>query len=196
MSLHTNISSLLGDAKDKKTEVYLTGDNCDITFTSRILDYNDKLIMLKNTVAAEYIKSFVQSKAYSINLGLVLLKSDHIESNGSDICFPISEKTEIDETRQEKRIVASPDEDLHCKIKNPFDNQTSIKRSILDYSNQGMSIVMIEGSKLFETGVFIPEIAITRNGKTEKQVQGKVVYKKKLLNSKGRLRSQVGIQFI
>jgi hypothetical protein len=196
MSIGPSIASALQEARKNKTRVYISGSSCPVTFTTFILSYNNDIIYLENTVLPAYISQFVASEQFSINLGMLQLKTDKIVSNGQDIGFPLTHKTTIEETRSEARLLVKSDDDLICLINNPFDKVTQLRKRILDLSSQGVSLTMIFGSRLFETGMVLPEITIVKNGKTDQQRSGKVVYNRKLVNEKGQIRTQVGIHFI
>ena len=195
MTLDENKLKLIKDSYIHKEPIFFTSSGLDITFQSHVIEFNDKYIIIKNTVKPQYIRNFVQSDKFNIRIQMVLFESSTIETDGVDIKFPLSNAIVIEDIRQSVRVSFRDRDNVYCQIKNPFDNETIITKSIMDLSESGMSLCTDFSSKLFESGVHFNNLTLFVHGHEYENQTGEVVYKRKFMDTNGKIRLQVGIKF-
>jgi hypothetical protein len=130
-----------------------------------------------------------------IQVQMIRFQADRIDSDGQHIVFPLKAMSVIEETRQSERFPFTAEERVICELLNPFDGETRIFKNVMDMSATGLSMRTRFESRLFSPGTVIPEIKVLIDGKLYTSVSGTIVYNRKLLTHKGRLRLQVGVKF-
>jgi len=194
MALDRKTRAVLDNAQAEKTPVYLSGSALDMTFESRIIRCEDTLVLLENGILSPYIRAFLASSSFSLQCSMIRFISERIESDGVHVVFPISAKTLIDETRQSERFPFAAEERVVCDLLNPFDGETRLKKAVMDMSAEGLSLRTNYDSKLFDPGTVFTDMRVLIDGKPYTQTAGRVVYKRKLLDLKGKLKLQIGFQ--
>ena len=130
-----------------------------------------------------------------IQVQMIRFQADRIDTDGQLIVFPLKAMSVIEETRQSERFPFTAEERVVCELLNPFDGETRIFKNVMDMSATGLSMRTRFESKLFAPGTSIPEIKVLIDGKPYSAVSGTIVYNRKLMTHKGRIRLQVGIKF-
>ena len=87
------------------------------------------------------------------------------------------------------------DERVIVEILNPFDGETRISKSVMDMSATGLSLRTTFESQLFRPDTYLPTMRVLVDGELYKKGSGRVVYRRKLMDLNGQIRSQVGIKF-
>lgn len=186
---------LLIEACREKRPVLLLGDGLPITFQTYVLAVTEEKLLVENRIRPKFINKFASSKSFGLQVRMVRFQSDHIGSDGEHMVFPLKETTVIEETRQAERFAFSADERVVSEILNPFDGETRLTKSVMDMSATGLSLRTTFESKLFEADTYLPSIRVLIDGELYKQGPGRVVYRRKLMDLTGHLRTQVGIKF-
>lgn len=185
----------LREALDNKFPVLLSGNGIAISFQTLLLDVKSDQVELENRVRPAYIRRFMSSSQYTLQVGMVRFSTDIIVSDGEHMGFPLGENSVIGETRRSERFAFAPEECVVCEILNPFDGETRIAKTVMDMSATGLSLSTTYDSMLFKPDTFLPEIKVLVDGKPYNQSAGRVVYARSLLDLSGQLRRQVGIRF-
>lgn len=188
--------SMIKKAIQSKEQVFLSADNLPITFQTRLLKITQDFLVVYNAITPEYISKAITSRNFSLQIANLRFQAKKISSNGEHILFPTDKSTATTDARQEKRLSFSESENVHCKIINPYDKETILKKPVIDLSASGVSIRNIVESKLFSSGTHLQDIKIFVNNELRTQQRGEVVYSRKLLNIKKEFSIQVGIKFL
>ena len=183
------------DALRSKQSVFISGDALAITFQTTINSVKSDHLLLNNKIIPRYIGVFMNSHAFSLQVGMIRFQSDHLDSDGESIVFPLKDDSVIEETRQAERFYFTTDERVVVEILNPFDGETKVTKSVMDMSATGLSLRTSFESRLFQPDTFLPNLRILVDGELYKKAHGRVVYRRKLMDLNGQIRSQVGIKF-
>ena len=189
-----NHREALEKAKQHNKPVFLSGDSLNVSFQTTIIEINEDTVLLENKVLPKFIKSFLTSKQFNIQLETIKFQTNKITSDGVNILFKIEKDLIVDETREAERFTFTSEEQVICECLNPFDNETKISKTVLDMSSTGVSIKSTIDSKLFEPDTEIPELKILIDGQTYTKTNGVVVYKRQMYDLKSRLKYQIGIK--
>ncbi len=195
MSIDAKSRDILVDAQRLKQSVFVTGEALPITFQTFILAVEEHHLLLDNRIRPRFINRFAASKSFSLLAGMVRFQADHVSSDGEHIVFPLKEDSVIEETRQAERFSFTADERVISEILNPFDGETRLSKSVMDMSATGLSLRTTFESKLFQADTYLPSIRVLIDGELYKQGPGRVVYRRKLMDLNGQMRTQVGIKF-
>ena len=177
--------------------VYLTGDGLDVRFQTRIVDVRDDRLVLNNSVAPQYLKQFLTSRNFYVQIFLVNYRSDSIDTDGKNILIPLKDSLNIKETRQSVRNEFFPHRKEFCQFINPLDNKTLLHKRLMDLSEDGFSLVSFVESKLFGLGLVIKDIEFFVDKKDKHMTRSaEVKYIKTLLDINGKRHVQVGFEFL
>jgi hypothetical protein len=195
MAIDKNSQKAITDAHRLRQAVFISGDALAITFQSVIIGIQHDHLLLSNYIKPKYIGAFMNSRAYSLQIGMVRFQSENVSSDGENIIFPLKDDSLIEETRQAERFSFTSEERVVVEILNPFDGETKITKTVMDMSATGLSLRTTFESKLFEPDTYIPNLRILIDGELYKKGPGRVVYRRKLMDQSGQIRNQVGIKF-
>jgi len=195
MAINEKALEVLNSTMRNRSPVFFSGGSTDITFETRIKKIDSERVFLENTVKPEFITGVAKSQRFMIQVQMVRFQADRIDSDGQHIVFPLKAMSVIEETRQSERFPFSAEERVICELLNPFDNETRIFKNVMDMSAMGLSLRTRFESRLFSPGTSIPEIKVLIDGKPYASASGTIVYNRKLMTLRGRIRLQVGIKF-
>lgn len=195
MAINDTAVELLNTTIRSKKPVYFSASGVDITFETRIKKIDQTKVYLENTVRPEFITKVAKSEKFTIQVQMLRFQAENIDTDGQHIVFPLKDMTMIEETRQSERFPFTAEERVVCEILNPFDNETRILKSVMDMSATGLSIRTRFDSSLFAPGVELSDVRVLIDNKLYTAASGAVVYKRKLMTIKGKLRLQIGIKF-
>lgn len=195
MAINEKALEVLNNAMRTRTPVFFSGDGTDITFETRMKKIDSERVILENSVRPEFISRVAQSKRFMIQVQMIRFQADRIDSDGQHIVFPLKAMSVIEETRQSERFPFTAEERVICELLNPFDAETRIFKNVMDMSATGLSLRTRFESRLFSPGTTIPEIKVLIDGKLYSAVTGTIIYNRKLMTHRGRLRLQIGIKF-
>ena len=197
MAISDKHQKVIRDAWQDGRYVYLTGDGLDIRFQTRIVDVRNDRLALNNSVAPEYLKKFLKSRNFYVQIFLVNFRADSIDTDGKNILIPLKESLNIKETRQSVRNEFFPHRKEFCQFINPFDNKTPLRKRLMDLSDDGFSLVSFIETKLFSLGLVINDIVFFNDKKTQKITKNaEVKYIKTLMDVNGKRHVQVGFEFL
>ena len=197
MAISDKHQKVIRDAWQDERYVYLTGDGLDIRFQTRIVDVQADRLVLNNNVTPEYLKQFLKSRNFYVQIFLVNFRADSIDTDGKNILIPLKESLNIKETRQSVRNEFFPHRKEFCKFINPFDNKTPLRKRLMDLSEDGFSLVSFVETKLFGLGLVIKDIAFFSEKKDTKMTRNaEVKYIKTLVDINGKRHVQVGFEFL
>ncbi len=185
----------IDEALRLRQAVFISGDGLAITFQTFVVSRNADGLVLANHIRPKYIGDFMNSRAFSLQIGMVRFQSDKIISDGQNVIFPLKKDSVIEETRQSERFYFTTDERVIVEILNPFDGETRISKSVMDMSATGLSLRTTFESQLFRPDTYLPTMRVLVDGELYKKGSGRVVYRRKLMDLGGQIRSQVGIKF-
>ena len=136
-----------------------------------------------------------QSQQYFLKIHSVRFVSDRITTDGVHILFPLEGLRLIEDSRSAKRFMFDASERVVMEVVNPIDQETVLRKAILDMSTTGLSIRTPMQSKLYTPGQRFEKMKIIMDGKVYNEVDGHVVYQQTFLNQKGKSYCQVGFKF-
>jgi hypothetical protein len=191
-----SVFEILKSALKDRSVVYISAQNLDVTFETKIVSVHDDHIVLLNKISPPYISRAVVSKKFGLQVQMLRFEADSITTDGENIIFPLKENSLIVDTRQAERFPFSKEERVICEILNPYDTQTILKKTIIDMSATGLSLRTSFESKLFSAGMIFDELRVLIDGKPYTKTKAKVVYQRKLMDFKGLIRLQISMQFI
>ncbi len=196
MAISDKHRQVIRDAWQDERYVYLTGDGLDIRFQTRIVDVQDDHLVLSNSVAPEHLKRFLQSRNFYVQIFLVNFRADSIDTDGKNILIPLKESLALKETRQGVRNEFFPHRKEFCQFINPYDNETLLRKRLMDLSEDGFSLVTFAETKLFSLGLVIKDIGFFVDKKDQHMTRSaEVKYIKTLLDINGKQHTQVGFMF-
>ena len=188
---------LIQQAQRDGTFIYISGDSLDIRFQTQVVKVDINRLVLKNSVSPQYLKKFLLSKNFYLQITLVNFKSSSISSDGKNILIELEDANVIKKTRQIVRHEFKPHEKACCTFINPYDDMTPIRKSVMDLSNYGFSLVTFVKTKLFTLGLEIKNIDFfLKNKKIKSSVSAKVRYVRILVDMSGKHHVQVGFAFL
>jgi hypothetical protein len=179
----------------QKSAVMVSSNGLDIAFQTKILAYQSNEIYLENMVGPDFIKKFMGGSQFFIQIKMLRLQSSKIQASGPNMVFHLNENSVIEETRNSERFSFSPEERVVAEFLNPYDKKTVIHRPVLDMSASGLSIRMNVATALFKPQSVFEDIKVTIDGKPYTKTSGEVVYNRKFMDLKGKLRVQVGLKY-
>lgn len=195
MAISDRHRKVIHDAWQNKRSVYLNGDNLEIRFQTKIEDVKDTHIVIRNSVTPGYLKTFLKSRNFYLQVMLVNFKASSIDSDGKNILIPLEESLNIKETRQSVRNEFFPGRKVLCEFVNPFDAKTVLRKRLMDLSDDGFSLITFVRTKLFKPGLEIKDIKFLLKEKTLTR-SAKVRYIKTLLDTEGKHHTQIGFKFL
>ena len=84
-----------------------------------------------------------------------------------------------------------------CNFINPFDKETILRKRLVDFSEDGFSLITFVETKLFNLGLVIKDIEFFANKKGKKITKSATVkYIKMLMDINGKCHVQVGFEFL
>jgi hypothetical protein len=195
LPIDANSQKVLSEAFRLRQSVFISGDGLPITFQTFIVATHSDHLLLANRIKPRYVGDFICSHAFSLQVGMVRFQSDRVSSDGENIVFPLKDDSVIEETRQAERFSFTADERVIAEILNPFDGETRLSKSVMDMSATGLSLRTTFESKLFQPDTYLPNMRILIDGELYKKGPGRVVYRRKLMDLGGQMRTQVGVKF-
>lgn len=197
MAISDKHQKVIRKAWQDERYVYLTGDGLDIRFQTRIIDVRNDYLVLNNSVTPEYLKKFIKSRNFYVQIFLVNFRADSIDTDGKNILIPLKESLDIKETRQSVRNDFFPHRKEFCQFINPFDNSTPLHKQLMDLSEDGFSLVSFAETKLFSLGLVINDIVFFSDKKDKRMTKkAEVKYIKTLMDINGKRHMQVGFEFL
>lgn len=186
---------LIQECAQRKSSVFFSASDVNVVFQSQILIIKNKSIVLANTVPPSYISKVAQSQQFFLKIHSVRFVSNHIHTDGVHILFPLEGLRLIEDGRSAKRFLFDASERVMMEVVNPIDQETVLRKTILDMSTTGLSIRTPTQAKLYSPGQRFEKIKILMDGKIYNEVDGHVVYQQTFLNQKGKSFCQVGFKF-
>ena len=180
---------------ESNRSVFFSTNEVDISFQTHVLKFDRQAILLSNPVGHEYIKAVVNSSQFYVQLQMIRLTSDKIETDGVNIELPLLHLQSLSEARKEERIIYNPDDLAKVEFTNPVDGKTKLSKSIMDLSSTGLSMRVPFHSNLYVPDMACGQMVISIKGKIYNKINGRVKYRKLFFNENRKLFAQVGIQF-
>lgn len=195
MAIDKKHLSVLQESQQNKSFSFFSGNALDIVFQTRIIEVEKDYVSLENRVPPIYISTLVKSSQFMLQSQMVRFSSPVIDTDGQHILFPLKELNVIEETRGSARYPFSAEERVIAELMNPFDEQTLLTKKVLDMSATGISVRCPSPSKLFSPGVLFNSVHVKIDGESYTKSAARVVYLRKLMDDRGKLRAQVGLKF-
>ena len=182
--------------QEERAPVYFSGNGSDATFETRIIGVDHHRLTIANRVPPDYISRVVPSTSFSLQCQMLKFAAKSIDTDGVAIFFPLDEQSSLEGTRHSERFPFAQEEKVVCEFTNPFDQETRIVKRVIDMSATGLSLRTPLETKLFQPGLTIPQMTVLIDGKPYVKAAARVVYRRKLIDYRGGLRLQVGLQFL
>lgn len=186
---------LIQECVQRKSPVFFSASEVNIVFQTHIMVIKNRSIVLANTVPPEHISGVAQSQQYFLKIHAVRFVSDRITTDGIHILFPLEGLRLIEDSRSAKRFMFDASERVVMEVVNPIDQETVLRKAIIDMSTTGLSIRTPMQSELYSPGQSFKNMKIIMDGKVYNEVDGHVVYQQTFLNQKGKSYCQVGFKF-
>lgn len=190
-----SIFKLIRECVGKKTPIFFSAEGLDVVFQTQILVIRDDSIVLANSVPPQYITEVVEAPKYYVQIQMIRFVSEEIKSDGVNIVFPLKSLKPIEDNRGAKRFPFDADEQVIVEVVNPFDQETILRKAVIDISSTGLSIRSPVNSKLYQPGTKFNNMKVIIKGKVYNQSDGTVIYKRKFLDQEGKPYYQVGFKF-
>ena len=190
-----DLAKLIGEFVKPSQPAIISGNGLDISFGTRIIAVKDKLVHVANTVPFNLISSFVKSNQFWIQVDLLRIHSDKLESDGKNFIFHTTKVDSISETRGDERFGFSSDENVRCEFTNPEDEETIMVKPVLDMSASGFSLRTAINSQLLKPGRKISKVKILIGDKLYSEHEAEAVYQRRFMDENGKLHQQVGLKF-
>jgi hypothetical protein len=195
MSIDEATLELIQECVQRKSLVYFSTNEAQIVFQTQILWVRQKTITLANSVPPEHIGKVVDSSQFYLKIPSVRFVSDKLITDGVHLQFPLEHVRLIEDNRNAKRLMFDSGERVYVEMINPLDNETMLRKVVLDMSSSGLSIRTPTQSKLYKPGQRFQKIKIIMDGRVYNEVDAHVVYQQIFLNQKGKSYCQVGFKF-
>ena len=195
MSVDEASLELIQDCIQRKSPVFFSASDVKIVFQSQIIIVRNQSIVITNTLPPEYISRVVKSQQFFLKVQAVRFVSERITTDGVHILFPLEGLRMIEDSRSSVRLMFDASERVMLEVINPVDQETVLRKAILDLSSTGLSIRTPTQSKLYSPGQRFEKMKIIMDDKIYNQVDGHVVYQQTFLNQKGKSFCQVGFKF-
>jgi hypothetical protein len=190
-----SIASLISTSVEAGQSAIVSGNGVDVSFGTRVIAVEGDRLTLVNTVPFAMISKFVKSSRFSIQVDLLRIHADQVESDGKNLVFKAAAVDSISETRSDERFSFSRDEHVTCEFLNPEDNETVLVKPVLDMSASGFSLRTSPGSQLFTPGRKLAGIRILIGDRPYSTRDAETVYQRKYMDENGTLHQQVGLKF-
>ncbi len=174
----------------------ISGDGLEISFGSRILHIDGNRLNVANTVPFGLISAFAKSKKFVVQVDLLQILSDKVESDGKNFIFHATKVDSISDTRGDERFNFSSEENVRCELVNPEDEETILTKPVLDMSASGFSLRTGASSTLFKPGRNIGMVKIMIGEKLYSESESEAVYRRRFMDENGKMHQQVGLKFI
>lgn len=174
----------------------ISGDGLPISFGSRVLRADGNRLNIVNTVPFSLISAFSKSQTFVIQVDLLRILSDRVESDGKNFIFHATKVESISDTRGDERFNFSNEENVRCEFTNPEDEETILTKQVLDMSASGFSLRTGAKSTLLVPGRQIEKVRILIGEKLYSESRAETVYQRKFMDENGKLHLQVGLKFL
>jgi hypothetical protein len=191
-----DVPLVLNDCKRSKTPVLISSSGLDIAFQTVIKEIDGNTVVLENMVKPEFISRFAKGEKFFLQCKMLRFQSTDVHPRGVSMAFEIQENSLIEETRQSERFMFTPDENVVAEIINPYDGKTKLRRQLMDMSATGLSLRINRTTQPFAPGSVLSNISVAIDGKHWTTLNGEVVYNRKFMDLKGKLKVQVGVKFL
>ncbi len=195
MSIDEAALELIQECVQRKSLVYFSTDVAQIVFQTQILWVRHRMVTLANSVPPEHIGKVVDSKQFFLKIQAVRFVSDRLVSDGVHLQFPLESLRVIEDNRNAKRFIFDANERVYVEMVNPIDQETILRKVVLDLSSSGLSIRTPTQSQLYRPGQTFQKMRIFMDGRVTQEVDAQVVYQQIFLNQKGKSYCQVGFKF-
>jgi c-di-GMP-binding flagellar brake protein YcgR len=193
--LNENVFDLIRECADKKTSIFFSAQGIEVVFQTQILVIREDSLVIANSVPPQFITNVVKAPKYFVQIQMIRFVSEEIHSDGVNIVFPLKSLKPIEDNRGAKRFLFNADEKVVLEVINPFDHETTLRKSVIDISSTGMSIRSPVNSRLYEPGTHFKNMKVLINGQLYNESHGTVIYKRMFLDQEGNSYYQVGFKF-
>jgi len=190
------MAALILEVAKPNRPVILAGEGLPISFGSRISRVDGNRLNIVNTVPFSLISNFSKSKNFVIQVDLLRILSDRLESDGKNFIFHATKVESISDTRSDERFNFSSEENVRCEFTNPVDEETVLVKQVLDMSASGFSIRTGAKSTLLVSGRHIEKVRILIGEKLYSESAAEAVYQRKFMDENGKMHLQVGLKFL
>lgn len=190
IELHNQLETCM----NRKASCFLSVDTMQLYYETHIHQVAQDSILLKNTIPYTLIKEFSQGNKYYLSCFQTTFESTSISSNGVDIVFPVSIHSVSQNVREEERYAFTNDENVKLQIRNPWDKETILEKTIIDLSSSGVSFRTKPQRSIFSVGQEFSELRVIAEKMKDKIHSGVVKYNREYIDLKGKIVCQVGIE--
>ncbi len=195
MSIDDAALDLIHESVRRRSQVFFSASEVQVVFQTQILSLKNKSIVLANSVPPDYIGKVAKSSQFFLKVQSVRFVCERILSDGVHILFPLEDIRQIEDSRSAKRFMFDTNERVVLEVVNPIDQETILRKAVLDMSTTGLSIRTPRQSQLYAPGQQFKGMKIIMDGKIYNEVDAHVVYQQAFLSQKGKSYCQVGFKF-
>jgi hypothetical protein len=194
-TIDDSIYELIEECADKKKSIFFSAEGIDVVFETQILVIRDDTLALANTVPPQFIAEVVKAPRFYLQIQMIRFVAEQIKSDGVNIVFPFKGLKPIENNRGAKRFLFESDEKVVLETLNPYDQETVLRKSVIDISSTGLSIRTPVNSQLYEPGTYFRNMKVMINNKVYNKSDGTVIYKRMFFDQEGHSYFQVGFKF-
>lgn len=195
MSLDEATMELIRESVQRKTLVYLAASGVKTVFQTQVHSIRSRFVVLHNSIPPEYISRVLEAKEFGLKIGSIRFACDSLDTDGVHLLYPIENMRLVEDNRNAKRFNFGARDSAYLEVVNPLDQETLLRKNLLDMSSTGLSFRTPIESELYAAGTRFEKMRIFMEGKLHSEASGQVVYQQSFLTKDGKSYCQVGFKF-
>ena len=195
MSVDDAMMDLIRESVQRKTLVYFSANGIKTVFQTQVHSIRSRFVVLFNSIPPESISRVMESSEFFLKIQSIRFVCDQLTTDGVHLLYPLDNMRVIDDNRNAKRINFGTKDAAFIEVLNPLDQETLLRKSLLDMSSTGLSFRTPIESELYTPGRRFEKMRIFMEGKLHSEASGQVVYQQSFLTKDGKSYCQVGFKF-
>lgn len=195
MTVDDATMDLIRESVQRKTLVYFSANGVKTVFQTQVHSIRSRSVVLFNSIPPEYISRVMDSSEFYLKIQSIRFVCDQLGTDGVHLLYPLDNMRVIDDNRNAKRFNFATKDSAFLEVVNPLDQETLLRKSILDMSTTGLSFRTPIESALYTPGQRFEKMRIFTDGKLLSEASGQVVYQQSFLTKDGKSYCQVGFKF-
>jgi hypothetical protein len=195
MSVDDATMELIRESVQRKTLVYFSANKVKVVFQTQVHSIRSRSVVIHNSIPPEYIARVMDSEQFYLKIQSIRFVCDQVTTDGIHLLYPLDNMRLIEDNRNAKRYNFGTKDAAFIEVMNPLDQETVLRKSLLDMSSTGLSFRTPIESMLYSAGRRFEKMRIYMDGKLHSEVAGQVVYQQSFLTKDGKSYCQVGFKF-
>ncbi len=195
MTVDDATMEVIREAVQRKTLVYFSANGVKTVFQTQVLSIRSRYVVLHNSIPPEFIARVMDSKEFYLKIQSMRFVCEELSTDGVHLLYPLDNMRVIDDNRNAKRFNFGTQDGAFFEVINPIDQETLLRKSLLDMSSTGLSFRTPIESELYAPGRRFEKMRIFMEGKFHSEASGQVVYQQSFLTKDGKSYCQVGFKF-